>query len=159
MEIPVLISVAGTQRFAGMESETIELVTNGTYRYEPGLATISYVETEMTGLEGVVTSFTVEDGKKVTLRRTGKVNSTMVFVLGQKDESLYDCGAGALMIGVCATQMTVLLNERGGVLNLNTPSSLSAPSARPTSVTSRSGPQPRLSSNKKQIRRSRLLRI
>lgn len=118
MEIPVLISVAGTQRFAGMESETIELVTNGTYRYEPGLATISYVETEMTGLEGVVTSFTVEDGKKVTLRRTGKVNSTMVFVLGQKDESLYDCGAGALMIGVCATQMTVLLNERGGVLNL-----------------------------------------
>ena len=109
MEIPVLISVAGTQRFAGMESETIELVTNGTYRYEPGLATISYVETEMTGLEGVVTTFTVEDGKKVTLRRTGKVNSTMVFVLGQKDESLYDCGAGALMIGVCATQMTVLL--------------------------------------------------
>ena len=85
MEIPVLISVAGTQRFAGMESETIELVTNGT---------------------------------KVTLRRTGKVNSTMVFVLGQKDESLYDCGAGALMIGVCATQMTVLLNERGGVLDL-----------------------------------------
>ena len=101
MEIPVLISVAGTQRFAGMESETIELVTNGTYRYEPGLATISYVETEMTGLEGVVTTFTVEDGKKVTLRRTGKVNST-----------------GALMIGVCATQMTVLLNERGGVLDL-----------------------------------------
>ena len=118
MEIPVLISVAGTQRFAGMESETIELVTNGTYRYEPGLATISYVETEMTGLAGVVTTFTVEDGKKVTLRRTGKVNSTMVFVLGQKDESLYDCGAGALMIGVCATQMTVLLNERGGVLDL-----------------------------------------
>ena len=101
-----------------MESETIELVTNGTYRYEPGLATISYVETEMTGLEGVVTTFTVEDGKKVTLRRTGKVNSTMVFVLGQKDESLYDCGAGALMIGVCATQMTVLLNEHGGVLDL-----------------------------------------
>lgn len=118
MEIPVLISVAGSQHYAGMDSETVELVTNGTYRYEPGLATVSYVETEMTGLEGVVTTFTVEDEKKVTLRRTGKVNSTMVFVLGQKDESLYDCGAGALMLGVCATQMTVLLNERGGVLDL-----------------------------------------
>ena len=118
MEIPVLISVAGSQHYAGMDSETIELVTNGTYRYEPGLVTVTYVETEMTGLEGVVTTFTVEDEKKVTLRRTGKVNSTMVFVLGQKDESLYDCGAGALMIGVSATQMTVLLNERGGVLDL-----------------------------------------
>ena len=112
------ISITGTQSMEDSGPQTLELVTDGSYCYEPGFALLSYVESEMTGLEGVVTTFTVEDGKKVTLRRTGKVNSTMVFVLGQKDESLYDCGAGALMIGVCATQMTVLLNERGGVLDL-----------------------------------------
>ena len=114
----VLISIAGTQRFLGEEPETIELVTNGSYSYEPGLITISYVETEMTGLEGVVTTFTIEDERKVTLRRVGKVNSRMVFVLGQRDESLYDCGFGTLLIAVCARQMTVLLNERGGVFDL-----------------------------------------
>ena len=47
MEKPVLISIAGTQRFAGDEPDTIELVTHGTYRYEPGCITLSYVETEM----------------------------------------------------------------------------------------------------------------
>ena len=52
MEKPVLITIVGTQRFAGDEPDTIELVTHGTYRYEPGCITLSYVETEMTGLEG-----------------------------------------------------------------------------------------------------------
>ena len=118
MEKPVLITIVGTQRFAGDEPDTIELVTHGTYRYEPGCITLSYVETEMTGLEGTVTTFTIEDGVKATLRRTGKIDSTMVFVLGRRDDSLYDTGFGTLMISVCAKQMTVLLNERGGIFDL-----------------------------------------
>lgn len=113
-----MISIAGTQRFAGEAPETIELVTHGQYTFEPGLITFSYVETEMTGLEGVVTTFTIEEGKKITLRRVGKINSTMVFVCGVRDDSLYDSEFGTLLIGVCAKQMTVLLNERGGILDL-----------------------------------------
>ena len=61
------ISITGTQRMEGVEPETLGLVTEGSYCYEPGLAIVSYVESEMTGLEGVVTSFTVEDGRTVTL--------------------------------------------------------------------------------------------
>ena len=64
MEKPVLITIVGTQRFAGEEPDTIELVTHGTYRYEPGCITLSYVETEMTGLEGTVTTFTIEERVK-----------------------------------------------------------------------------------------------
>lgn len=60
------ISITGTQRMEGVEPETLGLVTEGSYCYEPGLAIVSYVESEMTGLEGVVTSFTVEDGRTVT---------------------------------------------------------------------------------------------
>ena len=52
------ISITGTQRMEGVEPETLGLVTEGSYCYEPGLAIVSYVESEMTGLEGVVTSFT-----------------------------------------------------------------------------------------------------
>lgn len=118
MRIPVLISISGTQRFAGEEPETIELVTHGTYSYEPGLISFSYVETEMTGLEGVVTTFTIEDERKVTLTRVGKVNSTMVFVPGVRDDSLYDCGYGTLLLSVCARQTTVMLNEHGGIFDL-----------------------------------------
>ena len=73
----------------------------------------------MTGLEGVVTSFQIEDGKTVTLRRSGKVNAEMVFDRRQAHDSLYDVGFGAMMISVVTEDMTVLLNEHGGVLDLD----------------------------------------
>ena len=111
------ISITGTQRMEGVEPETLGLVTEGSYCYEPGLAIVSYVESEMTGLEGVVTSFTVEDGRTVTLRRTGKLNAEMRFVRGQTHDSLYDMGFGVMMISVVTEDMTVLLNEHGGVLD------------------------------------------
>ena len=112
------ISITGTQRMEGVEPETLGLVTEGSYCYEPGLAIVSYVESEMTGLEGVVTSFTVEDGRTVTLRRTGKLNAEMRFVHGQTHDSLYDMGFGVMMISVVTEDMTILLNEHGGVLDL-----------------------------------------
>ena len=55
-----LISITGTQQLEGEESESIQLVTEGSYCYEPGYICFSYVETQMTGLEGVVTTFTIE---------------------------------------------------------------------------------------------------
>lgn len=115
---PVLITIAGTQQFQGEKPETIELVTQGSYSYEPDQITISYAETQLTGMEGVVTSFTIENDQHVTLRRTGTLNSKMEFVLGQTDDSLYDLGFGSLLIRVCATRIGVLLNENGGIFDL-----------------------------------------
>ena len=94
------ISITGTQSMEDAEPQTLNLVTDGSYCYEPGFALLSYVESEMTGLEGVVTSFQIEDGKTVTLRRSGKVNAEMVFDRRQAHESLYDVGFGAMMISV-----------------------------------------------------------
>ena len=61
------ISITGTQSMDDSGPQTLELVTDGSYCYEPGFALLSYVESEMTGLEGVVTSFRIEDGQTVTL--------------------------------------------------------------------------------------------
>ncbi len=113
-----LISITGTQQLEGEAPESIELVTEGSYCYEPGYITFSYVETQMTGLEGVVTTFTIEEEKTVTLRRTGKVNSVMVFAPGRVDESLYEAGPGALMLRVQTKNLTVLMNEHGGIFDL-----------------------------------------
>ncbi len=118
MEKNVLISISGTQHPIGEKPETIELLTNGTYLYEPGHIVISYAETEMTGMQGVQTTFTIEGEEKVTLCREGKLRSEMVFVPGQPHDSLYDAGFGGLLISVCAKQMTVLLNEHGGIFDL-----------------------------------------
>lgn len=118
MVSPALISITGTQQLDGEAPESIELVTEGSYCYEPGYVRLSYVETQMTGLEGVVTTFTIEDEKTVTLTRVGKVNSKMVFELGRVDDSLYEAGPGALMLRVQTRSMTMLLNERGGIFDL-----------------------------------------
>ena len=107
-----LISITGTQQLEGEESESIQLVTEGSYRF-------SYVETQMTGLEGVVTTFTIEEEKKVTLQRVGKVNSEMVFELGRIDDSLYEAGPGALMLRVQTKSLAVLMNEHGGIFDLS----------------------------------------
>lgn len=113
-----VISISGTQTVRGEKPETIELVSEGSYCYEPGYISFSYVETQLTGLEGVVTTFTIEDGQTVTLSRQGKVSSKMVFAVGRRDESLYDAGFGALLISVECTSLTVLLNENGGLFDL-----------------------------------------
>ena len=113
-----LISIIGTQQLEGEAPESIELVTEGSYCYEPGYITFSYVETQMTGLEGVVTTFTIENDKTVTLRRTGQINSQMVFEPGRTDDSLYEAGPGALMLRIQTKSLTVLMNEHGGIFDL-----------------------------------------
>ena len=42
----------------------------------------------------------------------------MRFVRGQTNDSLYDMGFGVMMISVVTEDMTILLNEHGGVLDL-----------------------------------------
>lgn len=116
---PVVIAITGTQQLAGEKPESLQLVTEGSYCYEPGYIRFSYVESAMTGMEGVVTSFTIEGEKKITLLRTGKVNAEMVFRLGERHESLYDAGVAALLVGVEAKSMTVLLNEHGGIFDFS----------------------------------------
>ena len=119
MSKKVIISVKGTQCLEDGENDDVELITEGEYAFRNGRGTFRYEESEMTGMEGVVTSFTVEDEQKLTLRRVGKVNSEMVFVQGQRHESLYDAGMAALLVGVELQELTVLLNEHGGILDFS----------------------------------------
>ena len=111
----VLISIRGTQRNEGEAPQTMELTTDGQLRREGDAILVSYTETEITGLEGVVTTFKVENGR-VQLLREGPVSSAMTFVEGKKTESLYDMGFGALLLGVSARRVEARLHDHGGTL-------------------------------------------
>ena len=117
MKKTVLLSVRGQQTYMDQEPEVIELVTEGTLEFAAGIWTLQYEETALTGLEGVVTTFTVEEGK-ITLTRTGKLNSQMVFCEGVRHDSLYQVEFGALMISVCAKSIQVSLDDNGGTIDL-----------------------------------------
>ena len=78
---------------------------------------ITYEERELTGRLGVTTTFRVEP-ERVTLSRTGKLSSTMVFQEGVSHDSLYKMEFGALMITVTATRIFCDLTPTGGFLDL-----------------------------------------
>ncbi len=117
MKRTVVLNICGKQFYEGQEPEVIELVTEGTMEELQAGYEITYEESDLTGMAGVTTSFRVEPGK-VTLTRTGKLHSQMVFQVGVIHESLYQMEFGALMIAVCATDMKFDLGLEGGTVDL-----------------------------------------
>lgn len=118
MKKTVMLSIEGRQSYAGQEPEVIELVTEGTLENTSGGWTISYEESDLTGMAGVTTTFLVEEGK-MTLIRTGRLNSRMVFQEGITHESLYEMEFGALMLSVCAKKISATITGDGGTLDLS----------------------------------------
>ena len=117
MSIPVILSIQGRQTYVGQEPETIRLDTEGTMEFRNGGWDITYEESALTGLEGVTTTFRVEPDK-ITLLRTGRLTSAMVFQEGVPHDSLYRMDFGALMISVNATRLFFDIVEDGGTIDL-----------------------------------------
>ena len=117
MKQDVVLHIRGRQSYEGQEPDVIELATEGTMELRDGGWDISYDETELTGMAGVTTTFRVEPGK-VTLRRSGKLNSEMVFQEGIRHESLYKLDFGALLMTVTAKQVFFDIVSDGGVIDL-----------------------------------------
>ena len=115
----VIISSKGKQLYAEGSPEEMELVTAGTLKRDgAGGYTVSYQETELTGLEGTTTRLYIRDGQ-VTLLREGSINSQMVFEEGRRHLSMYETPYGALSIGVNTRRMRSTLGEAGGDLEID----------------------------------------
>ena len=113
----VTLSLRGEQSYPGQDPDVIELVTEGTLEDIDEGWKLCYEESELTGLAGVCTTFQIQ-GKTVTLTRTGKLNSQMVFEEGVPYDSLYEMEFGALMLTVCAIQVETNLTRDGGTIDL-----------------------------------------
>lgn len=118
MEKDVVISIKGIQKYEGQDSDTIELVTEGRLTRDEGGYTLSYQESELTGLEGTLTTIQVE-GEQVTLMRVGEVNSQMVFQEGRRHLSMYNTPYGAMAIGVNTRHLLAELNDQGGDIEID----------------------------------------
>ena len=113
----VMLSIQGRQAYQDQEPDLIELVTEGTMEFRDGGWDICYKESELTGLQGVTTTFRVEPGT-ITLSRTGGLKSQMVFRQGVPHDSLYQMEFGALMITVCAQSIFFDITPAGGFIDL-----------------------------------------
>ena len=118
MKMNALLSITGRQTYPGQEPDVIELVTDGTVEQRTdGCWELCYQESDLTGLEGVTTSFLIEPGR-ITLTRKGRLRSQMVFQEGVRHDSLYQMEFGALMMAVCANKVDYQLSEEGGTVDL-----------------------------------------
>ena len=114
----VLISIKGFLSAQHSDEESFELVTDGEYSLENGIAEFSYMESELTGYAGMRTSFVVEPDR-VVLTRAGGLNGEMIFSEGRKHHFVYETTYGSLTMGIDTQSITQELNEDGGNLEIH----------------------------------------
>ena len=116
-KLPVLLSIRGEQYFDGIDPDETELMTEGTMVLTEDGMVLSYEESELTGMEGTTTTFEVK-GPRVTLTRSGAVNSQMVFEEGRQHTSLYETPFGELSVDIQTSELKHNLSERGGLMEI-----------------------------------------
>ena len=114
----VIISITGIQRDPSGQRDAVELVTAGQYGFENGESRFTYEESDLTGLEGTRTTFTINP-MGVVLRREGSLNAEMTFREGQKDFFLYETPFGSATMGVDTRKIDAKLDEHGGTMELD----------------------------------------
>ena len=114
----VIISITGVQNFPQGSDDTVELVTEGKYCYRDGKGELSYMESELTGMQGTRTSFTFTP-TEVVLSREGTLTSKMVFREGTKNTFLYDTPVGSATMGLDPHQIHSTMGPRGGDMEID----------------------------------------
>ena len=116
-KLPVLLSIRGEQYFDGIDPDATELMTEGIMVLTEDGMVLSYQESQLTGMEGTTTTFEVK-GPRVTLTRSGAVNSQMVFEEGRQHTSLYETPFGELSVDIQTSELKHNLTERGGLMEI-----------------------------------------
>ena len=113
----VTISIKGLPALSDDEEESFELMTDGEYSRENGISTFSYLESELTGFDGLLTTFNVEPDR-VILRRGGGLSGDMIFSEEQKHHFLYDTPFGSIMMGIDTHSIKKNMRDDGGSLEI-----------------------------------------
>ena len=114
----VIISITGVQHAEDGERDSIELVTDGKYCFTGEETFFSYMESELTGLEGTRTSFSIGP-LGVIMSREGNLNTRMVFQEGKKHYFLYETPYGSMTMGVDTHKIKNCLGEHGGDMEID----------------------------------------
>ena len=115
----VIITITATQStHDASDMETLaEFSTVGAYTYADGCGTISYFESELTGMEGTFTSIHYTP-QGATLERSGNLTSKMEFSPGVRNAFAYDLPFGSATVGLETLEYTPALTDAGGTLDI-----------------------------------------
>ncbi len=118
MEKEIILFVRGEQTYEGVSPEVTELATEGVMTIrEDGEMVLTYQESEITGMEGTTTRFTIRGGT-VVLERAGLIVSRMEFKQGERSSSFYETPWGTMEVDIVTTKLAHRFTERGGVMEI-----------------------------------------
>lgn len=93
--------------------DSMDFSTDGYYSYEDNVGCLTYMESEVTGMEGTRTSvFVMPD--RVVVDRDGSITSRMEFVEGEKSRFLYNTPFGEAVMGIRTGKIENNIGENGG---------------------------------------------
>lgn len=93
-----IISITGVQHNVSGQRDEVNLVTAGQYSFEDGQSRLTYEESDLTGLRGTQTSFSISP-TGIVFRREGSTTSEMLFQPGKKHFVLCDTPFGSAAVG------------------------------------------------------------
>ncbi len=118
MEKEIILFVRGEQTYDGASPEVTELATEGVMTIrEDGEMVLTYQESEITGMEGTTTRFTIRGGT-VVLERAGLIVSRMEFKQGERSSSFYETPWGTMVVDVSTIKLAHRLDSHGGILEI-----------------------------------------
>ncbi len=114
----VVISIHSVHAVDRADEDTLDFTTDGLYSYDGGVGTMSYFESEVTGLEGTRTSVVVKPDE-IVVDRDGNMKSRMVFREGLRNSFIYSTPYGNANMGVDTRRIRHNLDEHGGSVEID----------------------------------------
>lgn len=98
------------------KEEKIEISTEGVLSLEDGKLSVSYDETELTGMDGAhtVLEFTTDEPDTVTMTRSGSASTSMIFKENSRCMSTYETGVFPLEMCITTKSVENALDINGG---------------------------------------------
>jgi uncharacterized beta-barrel protein YwiB (DUF1934 family) len=117
MKKKILLTIKGNHLSTKGQNSSIELITEGCLFEKDGAYHIEYEESEISGMEGTTTKFSLQDNS-VIMQRSGSNPSLFMFEQGKKYINSYSTPAGSISMGIYPTKVEHQLGEEEGKLDL-----------------------------------------
>lgn len=114
-----LIKIVGKQSVDG-ENDVVEVETTGHYEEKDGVKYIYYKEyiEDENGESEKDTTVKIESNNVVSIIRTGEYQSQLMLELDRQHQCFYQTPFGDILIKVYTSEMSVELNDDGGVVKV-----------------------------------------
>lgn len=116
----VIISISSIQKSSPTSTSTrtpIKLVTCGKYSHSDDEVVFTYMESELTGMQGTKTTFRITPNT-VVIQREGSTSGNMVFQRGRKHDFIYETEYGPIPMGISTDRLISGMTGSGGDLEL-----------------------------------------